>query len=126
MIPDNVEPDTASPEDVERMWDLITRRGAPPSVLHRVQFTLACPDGMTAQFLAQYLGRSADFTSTPASPRVSDDGHEYWSLEATSSEGPLSLNFLRQVCATVRTAAARLGCRVRAYQGRPPRGQGAA
>lgn len=116
-MPEYRSPDYGSTEDVDRLWDLITRRGVPPTTLHRVRFSLACPDRASAQFLAQYLEHAADSTWTAARPRVANDAHEYWYLEVTSDQGPFSLLFLRRTCGTVRTAAKRFGCRITGYWG---------
>src|SRR5262245_31168844 len=99
----NLMPEPGSPDDVDRIWDMTCRGGgAPPPAPHRVQFSLVCPSRATADYLAQYLARSAEFTCSPVRPGVSGGGAEYWGLEVVSPEGPLSLSFLRDACATVR------------------------
>ena len=105
-------PEPGSPDEVNRLWDLMCKGGPPPSTPHRIQFSLACLSRATADFIAQYLEHSAEFTSTPPRPSVSDEGREYWDLEVISREEPLSLPFLQQTCATVRAAAVSFGCRL--------------
>jgi hypothetical protein len=104
-----------SAEDVNRVWDLITRAGIKPGRPHRVQFSIACPNRPTGEFLAQYLSHSAGFAPAPLHPLVSEDGEEYWDLEVVSFEGSLSLAFLLQVCSTVHAATTRFGCRLYAW-----------
>ena len=115
-MPALVPLDPTSPEDIERMWDLMTHHHVPTGEYTQVQFGLACPDHATGEFLAQYLAHSADFTAAVPCPRVSEDGREYWDLAVTSYGAGLSLAFLRQVCRTVRVASARFGCRVYAWE----------
>jgi hypothetical protein len=97
------------------MWDLISRHGPPPKDPRTVTFYLACPDRLTADFLAQYLERTADFTSSPPDPAISSEGQDYWDLHVTSYEATLSLGFLRQIGATVREAAKTFGCEIYAW-----------
>jgi hypothetical protein len=99
-----------SPEDVNRMWDLISRHNLPASQPYRVEFSISCPTRTAGEFLAQYLERSLGFCPAAPQPAVSPDSKEYWDLNVTSSEGSPSLAFLRQVCNPVFEATRRFGC----------------
>jgi hypothetical protein len=124
MVPDDT--DTGSPEDVNRLWDLMARNRTPPATPHRVQFSIACPTRAAGEFLVQYLEHSAGFRPAVLRAAVSEDGVEYWDLDISSYEGSLSLAFLRKVCSTVHAAAKRFGCRLyawgRAYEPDPEPG----
>ena len=108
-------PETGSPEEVEYIWDLMSKRGSLPGRLHRLEYSLSCPNRPTAEFVAQYLEHRAGFSSAPPSPSVSHDGHEYWDLQLVSGEGHLSLAFLRQSTATVRAVTRTFGCHLYAW-----------
>ena len=106
---------TGSPDDVNRLWHLMARRGIPPATPYRVQFSIACPTRALGEFLVQYLEHSAAFGPAVLQPAVSGDGEEYWDLDITSYEGALSRAFLLSVCSTVHAATARFGCRLYAW-----------
>ena len=108
-------PETGSSEDVNRLWDQMTRRGRPSTAPRRVQFWLVCPNEQVAKFMAQYLERSQGFLSKSPRPSISEDGEEYWALQVTSPEAPLSLAFLRDACGSVLAAAKRFRCRLSAW-----------
>ena len=113
MVPDVIG--TGSPEDVNRLWELLTRRGIPPTSPHRVQFSIACPTCAIGEFLVQYLEHSANFGPAVLRAAVSEDAEEYWDLDITSYERSLSLAFLLTVCSTVHAATKRFGCRLYAW-----------
>ena len=113
MVPDN--PVIGSPEDVNRLWDLISRRGTPPSKSHRLQFSIACPTRAAGEFLVQYLTHSNGFVGAALKPAVSEDGQEYWDLQIDSYEGSLALGFLQRACSIVRLATTRFACRLYAW-----------
>ena len=110
-------PEAGSPEDVEYIWNLMSKRGALPGTLHRLEYSISCPDRATAAFVAQYLDHLAGFSCGPPRPSVTHDGHEYWDLQLVSGEGHLSLAFLRESTATVRAATRKFGCHLYAWSG---------